>query len=80
MTGQCLFEVSNGEGREGRKGKREKYLCSTSSVLGSTAGYELCVVVLQQVLVEAHVLFFGEYGVVGLETVFGEHCFIAGQI
>ena len=22
-------------------------------------------------------LFFGEYGVIGLETVFGEHCFIA---
>lgn len=56
---------------------REKYLCTSSSVLRSTTGYELCAVVHEQVFVEAHVLFFGEYGVVGLETVFLKHCFIA---
>lgn len=61
--------------REGKGG--DKYLCTTGSVLRGTAGYELCVVVLEQVFVEAHVLFLGEDGVVGLETVFGEHGFIA---
>jgi len=34
-------------------------------------------VVLEQVLIEAHVFFFGEDGVVGLEAVFGEGGFIA---
>lgn len=68
-----------GRGGGGAGGGR-KYLGTTSSVLCSTACYELCVVVLQQVFVEAHVLFLGEYGVVGLETVFGEHRFIAGQV
>lgn len=61
----------------GREGKGNKYLCTTSSVLCSTARYELCVVVLEQVFVEAHVLFLREDGIVGLETVFGQHCFIA---
>lgn len=68
------YQVRDGEG------KREEYLCATSGVLRSAAGDELCVVVLQQVFVEAHVLFFGEYGVVGLETVLGEQCFIARQM
>ena len=67
--------------RDGRDGMRRKeYLCTTSSVLRSTAGYELCVVVLEQVFVEAHVFVFGKNGIVGLETVFREHCFIAGQV
>ena len=51
-------------------GMREEYLCATSGVLRSTAGYEFCAVVLEQVFVETHVLVFGENGVVGLETVF----------
>ena len=74
-----LYGVRWGKGRE-REGTREKYLCATGSVLRSTTGYELCVMVLDQVFVEAHVLFFGENGVVGLKTVFGEHCFIAREI
>ena len=64
---------------EGRK-RRGEYLSTTSSILCSTAGYELCVAVLEQVFVKAHVLVFGEYGVVGLETVLREHCFIARHI
>lgn len=74
---RCALE--DGEGKEGRggEGKGDKYLCTTSSVLRSTARYELRVVVLEQVFVQAHVLFFGEDGIVGLEAVFGEHCFIA---
>ena len=66
-------------GVEGRH-RGEIYLCATGSVLRSSAGYELCVVVLEQVFVEAHVLVFGEYGVVGFEAVFGEHCFISKHI
>ena len=62
---------------EGRQSKRERYLCSTCGVLCSSAGYELCIVILEQVFVEAHVLVFGEYGVICFETVLGEHCFIA---
>ena len=61
---------------EGRQ-RRERYLCTTCGVLCSSAGYELCVVVLEQVFVEAHVLVFGEYGVIWFETVTGKHCFIA---
>ena len=57
--------------------RRERYLCTTCGVLCSSAGYELCVVVLEQVFVEAHVLVFGEYGVVWFETILREHCFIA---
>lgn len=64
----------------GRNGQRDKYLCTTSGVLRSAAGYELCVVVLQQVFVKGHVLIFCKYGIIGLETVFGERCFIARHI
>ena len=60
--------------------RRGRYLCTTCGVLCSSAGYELCVVVLEQVFVEAHVLVFGEYGVVWFETVLGEHCFIARHL
>ena len=60
--------------------RRENYLCTTCGVLCSSAGYELCVVVLEQVFVEAHVLVFGEYSVVRFETVLGEHCFIARHL
>ena len=63
-------------GGDKREAKREIYLCTTRSVLRSSAGYELCVVVLEQIFVETHVLVFCKYGIVGFETVFGEHCFI----
>lgn len=59
-------------------GRSGTYLGSASGVLGCAASNELCVVVLDEVLVEAHVLFFGEDGVVGLEPVFLEHTFISG--
>lgn len=68
--------MGDGEGKGGEWGG-VKYLCATGGVLCSTARYEFCVVVLEQVFVQTHVLFFGEDGVVGLETVFGKHCFIA---
>ena len=64
---------------EGRQ-KRERYLCATCGVLCSSTGYELCVMVLEQVFVEGHVLVFGEYGVVWFKTVLREHCFIAGYL
>jgi len=52
-------------GIEGRKG----YLSASSSVLRSTAGDELGVVVLEKVFVEGHVFLLGENGVVGLDVV-----------
>ena len=55
-------------------------MCTTGGVLRSSAGYELCVVVLEQVFVESHMLVFREYGVVGFEAVLGEHCFIPTRI
>ena len=39
---------------------------AASGVLGSAAGDELCGEVVQEVFVDAQVLFFGEDGVVGL--------------
>ena len=68
-VGQCRCCGVRPEG-ERREWKRGKYLCATGSVLRSTTGYELCATVHEQVFVEAHVLVFSEYGVVGLETVF----------
>lgn len=47
-------------------------LSAASRVLGRAAGDQLRVVVLQEVLVEVHVLGFGQDGVVGLEAVFLE--------
>lgn len=67
-------------GGDGREAKREKYLCTTRSVLRSSAGYELCVVVLEQIFVETHVLVFCKYGIVGFEAVLGEHCFISRHV
>lgn len=72
----CNWEMGRGMEEKG-KGGGGRYLCATGSVLCSTAGYKLCAVVVEEVFVEAHVLFFREYGVVGLETVLGQHCFIA---
>lgn len=46
------------------------YLCSSSGVLCCSSGDEFGVVVLKEVFVEAHVLFFGEDGVVGFHAVF----------
>lgn len=48
---------------------RQHVLGATGRVLGSTAGDELGVEVVEEVLVEAEVLFLGEDGVVGLEVV-----------
>ena len=64
---------------EGRQ-RRERYLCTACGILCSSTGYELCVVVLEQVFIEGHVLVFGENGVVWFETVLGEHCFIARHL
>ena len=60
------------------KGQRVRYLCATGRVLRGSAGYEFCVVVLEQVFIQGHVFFFGENGVVGLQAVFGKHFLIAG--
>ena len=79
VAGQCRCTgcIRRRGWKRGKEGRR--YLCTTCGVLCSSAGYELCIVVLEQVFVEAHVLVFGEYGVVWFEAVLGEHCFIARQ-
>ena len=65
--------------RGGEKGGNGTHLCSSSSVLSSAAGYELCVSILEQVFIDAHVFFFREDGVVGLEAVLFQHCFISDR-
>lgn len=56
------------------------YLCTAGGVLRGAACDELRAVVLEQVFVEGHVLFFGEDGVVGLEAVLGEHGLITREM
>ena len=54
------------------------YLGAAGGVLSGAAGDDLGVAVLEQVVVEAHVFFFGEDGVVGLKAVVFEHGLIPG--
>ena len=56
---------------------REEVLSTAGSVLGSTTGDQLSIVVLEEVLEEALVLLLGEDGVVGLEAVLLEESLIA---
>lgn len=53
------------------------YLGTTSGVLRGSARNELCIVILDQVFVEAHVLVFGEDGVVGLKAILAQHSIIS---
>lgn len=59
--------------------RRQHVLSSSGSVLRSAAGDELGVVVLYQVFVQAHVLFFGEDGVVGFEAILVKQSLITGK-
>lgn len=59
--------------------KNAAYLSTSRSVLGSTAGDQLGVAVLEQVLVQSHVLFLGEDGIVGLDVVLLQHGIISTQ-
>lgn len=45
------------------------YLGSASSVLSSTTSNQFRIVVLEQLLVKTHVLFFSEDSIIGLEAV-----------
>lgn len=53
------------------------YLSASCSVLSSTASNELGLAVVDQVLVDAHVLLLGQNSVVGLQTILLEHSLIA---
>ena len=55
------------------------YLSAAGRILGSTTSDEFSVVVLEQLLVEAHVLFLGQDGVVGLQAVLLEEGGIAAS-
>lgn len=51
---------------------------ATCSVLGTAASDEFCIAVLEQVVIEGHVLGFGEDGVVDFEVVLLEQVIVAG--
>lgn len=53
------------------------YLSAAGSILGRTSGNELSIVVLDQVLVEAHVLLLGQDGIVGLQSVLLEQLLVS---
>lgn len=53
------------------------YLSASSSILRCPASDEFGFIVLEQVVIEAHMLFLGQDGVVGFEAVFLEEGFIA---
>jgi hypothetical protein len=53
------------------------HLSTTGSVLGSTTSDQFRIAVLDEVFVEAHVLLFGEDGIVGFYAVFLEHRLIS---
>lgn len=48
-------------------------MSAAGRVLSGAAGDELCVVVLDQVVVQVHLVRFGEEGVVELEAILLEH-------
>jgi hypothetical protein len=59
---------------------REDVLGTSGAVLGSTAGDELGIVVVEEVLVERDVLLLGEDGIVGLEAVLVEQGLITDSL
>ena len=66
--------------RLGLEGGGPYYLGSTSGVLRGTAGDQLGVAVVEQVVEDAHVFLLGEDGVVGFEAVFLEHGGVAERV
>ena len=57
------------------------YLYTSSGVLGCAACYQVCVTVLEKVLIKAHVFLLREDGVVGFEAIFLEHgCISASRL
>lgn len=59
--------------------RSEHVLCTTGSVLRGTTSDEDGLVVLDQVLIQAHVLLWvGQNGIIGLQTILVEQCLITG--
>lgn len=56
---------------------RQDILCTTGGVLRGTAGQQLRLVVVQEILVEAEMLLLGENGIVGFETILLEQLLVA---
>ena len=50
--------------------REQAHLGPSGRVLGRTSSHELGFVVVQQVVVQSQVLLLGQYGVIGLETIF----------
>jgi hypothetical protein len=77
LEGLAVLVLANAADVDGRVGL-EHVLCTSRCVLGGTAGDEDGFVVLDQVLVEAHVLLrVGKNGIVGLEAILVEQCLVA---
>lgn len=57
----------------------DSYLSPSSRILRRPTGDEFGVVVLQQVLVQAHVLLLGQDGVVGFHAIFLEELGVSGS-
>jgi len=75
----CVLVVSDTTDVPHRVG-RENVLGTPSRVLRCSAGDELCMAVLDQVVVEAHLVGLSQKGVVEFEPVFLEHFLVAGHV
>ena len=71
-----VLVLANASNKDNRVGG-EDVLGTSGGVLGGTTGVQVNLVVLEQVLVETHVLLFGQDGVVGLESILLEQLLVA---
>jgi hypothetical protein len=60
--------------------RRKDVLGTPSGVLGSSAGNELCGIVVQEILVDIQVLLFGEDGIVGFQAILCEERIITQSL
>jgi hypothetical protein len=76
VQGSGIFVVTNTSKVHHRVGL-EDVLGASSGVLSGSTGDELCIVVIQEILVEASVLLFGEDSIVGFEAILLQESFVA---
>jgi hypothetical protein len=71
-----VLVLANASNKDNRLGGKD-VLGTSGGVLGGATGVQVDLEVLEQVLVEAHVLLFGQDGVVGLESILLEQLLVA---
>jgi len=77
LKGLAVLVLANAANVDGRVGC-EHVLSASCCVLGSTSGNEDGIVVLDQILIEAHVLLrIGKNGIVGLKAILVEQCLVS---